>query len=95
MSKSKNNFRDANAKANSQFKLWICYKKSALFQFKGLKEKMTYYGYMTKKDGGLKKLKEIVDNRFLHIKIAILYDNKTNTELMRWDNSKNNDFKNN
>jgi len=90
MSKSKNNFRNADTKQRSQFKLWVCYKKNALNQFKGLKEKVTYYGYNTKRDGGLKGLKEIVDKRNDYIKIAILYDNNTNTELMRWDNSKKN-----
>jgi len=82
MSKSKNNFTREDVKQQSQYKLWVCY-KSEYLQGK-INPKQTYYSYNSKKDGGYANLLKLVEARKHMIRIAILFDNKTNKELRRF-----------
>lgn len=86
MSKSKNNFKNPDIVQKTQYKLWIAHNQQGIS--KGLPPKMTYYGFLSKKDGGLKSLLQLREKREgLYIK-AELYDGTGKNKLQEWVGTK-------
>lgn len=85
MSKGRNNFTNEKGKEKSKYKLWVVYDENSAIA-KKIGKTQKYYGYMTKADFGLAKLQNLVKQRYAFIKVAIIYDNSTNTPIQRFDN---------
>lgn len=80
MSKSKNNFSNPDIKEKSKYRLWVIYTESGMRKY-NVPQKKQYFGFITKKDGGLSKLVDLFLAREQDIAKAIIYDNQTKTEF--------------
>lgn len=88
MSKSKNNFKDANVLEKVQYHCWVLYCNSARWNGVPLPRKKRYNGFLTKRDKGLQSLKDLVYKRSPVIEQARLYQTRADKQLYEW-NSKN------
>ncbi|HSZ71414.1 MAG TPA: hypothetical protein VK750_01980 [Cytophagaceae bacterium] len=84
------NFRRADVKAKSLYKLWVKYLPSVTN--KKLPIIKVYYSYEKKgePDFGYNRLLAMLLKRLHKIRIAILYDNRTHKEIKRFENDQNN-----
>ncbi len=90
-SNKKNNFRNATNVNSAQYKLFVKYKPdySKAHQINHPDGIKSYYGFLTKSDGGLETLRRnIIQGRKGQYYVAILYDNQTGNEIERWIDGK-------
>lgn len=87
---SQYNFKRADTKSKSLYKLWIKYLPQ--FVTSKLNTIKVYYSYDKSGDptSGYKKLLSMLYKRLHQISIAILYDNQTNKEIKRFKNEPEN-----
>lgn len=82
MGSNRNNFRDDSNKEKSKYRLVIYHKPEVALQYHT--DPMVYYGFRTKRDGGLQKLMELMMKRAPKVKKMLLYNNQTGDLLVEW-----------
>lgn len=84
------NFKKLEPKSKALYKLWVKYLPE--FVSAKLPQIKVYYSYDKKEDPehGYRKLMSMLYQRLHKISIAILYNNKTNKEIKRFNNETHN-----
>jgi len=85
MSKTKNNFRDANVLNKVQFHCWVLYNPGAKWNGVAMPRKKTYNGFLTKPDKGLQGLKNLVVERSSIIEQSQIFETQNDKKIYDWN----------